>query len=103
MNFSSLHFSKNIGVVVVVGALVLAGISYLFFRNDTPEGVVSIAGAPTSQSEATFVTLAGQLDSIVFNTDILSDPRFTSLRDIHTAVFPEATGRTDPFAPLGQR
>lgn len=103
MNFSSFNFSKSIGLVVIIGLLILAFVGYMMVRDNAAEDVVVIVEGPVSESEATFVILAGQLDSIVFDTAILSDRRFTSLRDIHTAILPESLGRIDPFAPVGRR
>lgn len=58
------------------------------------------ASAPTSEAEAVFVNLTSQLGTLSYDTSILSDPRFTSLVDLHTAVLPEQQGRKDPFAPF---
>ncbi len=104
MNTNGFHISQTASILVIAGILVAGAVAYMMMSNSTPPaGTVSITGGPATESEATFVTLAGQLDSIVFNTAILSDARFLSLQDIHTAVLPEAVGRPDPFAPLGKR
>lgn len=88
-----------VGVVVVVA--VFAGI-FLFFSGSTPSDTAVIAnGAPASDAEVTFSNLSSELDSITFNTTVLSDPRFQALVDIHTAILPETSGRSDPFAPIG--
>ncbi|HEX5774949.1 MAG TPA: hypothetical protein VFY28_03260 [Candidatus Paceibacterota bacterium] len=103
MNFSSFNFSKSVGIVVVIGLLILAFVAYMMVRGKASEGTVIITDGPVSESEATFVTLAGELDSIVFDTGILADARFLALQDIHTAILPETLGRLDPFAPAGRR
>jgi len=41
----------------------------------------------------------GELGPISFNTGIFTDPHFTALVDIATAVAPETFGRQDPLAP----
>lgn len=101
MNTNSFHISRTVGILIAVAVVIIIAISYLVIRKPD-EGTVSIIGAPASESEANFVQLAGQLDSITFDTRILTDPRFTSLVDIHTAILPEQLGRTDPFAPIGR-
>ncbi|MDR3547771.1 MAG: hypothetical protein P4M11_05820 [Candidatus Pacebacteria bacterium] len=88
-------------LIVLALAVVLAAAYLMFFNtNGTTTAVSSGSGAPTSQAEVSFLNLSGQIEPITFDTSILSDSRFTSLVDIHTAILPEATGRKDPFAPL---
>lgn len=93
---------KNI-LTFLAAALVIAGGFYYFFfvASDSDETVLP-SGAPASQAEISFIALVGQLDPIAFDTSIFSNPRFTQLVDIHTAVLPEPQGRTDPFGPLGR-
>ena len=95
--------SKTKIIVAVLGIAVLLGAVYLlFFNNSSNTSAVSQSGgAPTSPAQASFLDLSSQIEPITFDTSILSDPRFTSLVDLHTAILPEAAGRKDPFAPLG--
>lgn len=86
-----------IAIVIGIGLLLAAGY-FLFMR--APQEAPLTSSEPTSPAELTFVNLASQLEPLGFNTGILSDPRFTSLVDIHTAIVPEPAGRRDPFAPL---
>jgi flagellar basal body-associated protein FliL len=89
-------------IIVALGIVVILGAVYVtFFNTSSDSSAVTASGAPASQAEVTFLNLASQLNPIVFDTSILSDPRFTSLVDIHTSVVPEVTGRTDPFASIG--
>ena len=88
-------------VIVILGILVPA----YFLISSTPatsSDAVVTASVPTSDAEAQFVNLSAQLVPLTFDTTILTDPRFTSLVDLHTVVLPEATGRRDPFAPFGK-
>ncbi len=90
--------NKNTIIAIVIGVVVLAAAAYmLFFNGDTN---VVTEGIPVTPAETTFVNLAAQLEPLGFDTSILSDPRFTALQDIHTAIVPEASGRKDPFAPI---
>lgn len=82
-------------VVVVIGAAAY----YMWGRpNTTP--VVTADMQPQSASEATFLGLATELDTVSFESSIFSDPRFTVLKDIHTTVVAEPVGRRDPFGGL---
>jgi hypothetical protein len=100
MNTNGFQISRTIIILIVLGVLVLLAVSYLLVRTKEDPGTVSVTGIPATATEANFITLASQLDGIVFDTSVLVDPRFLSLQDIHTAVLPESAGRPDPFAPL---
>ncbi len=95
----ALSKKKNIiiaAVVVVLGVVVY----FVWLRPEPVENISIDSFGPTGQAQATFLTLAAQLQPIAFNASVLEDPRFLSLVDIKTAILPEASGRTDPFAPL---
>jgi phosphatidylserine synthase len=93
--------STRVKIIIAVLVIAILGvIAYLVFfntNNDTT-AVSTGSGAPASAAEVTFLNLASQINPITFDTTIFSDPRFTALVDIHTAILPEATGRTDPFS-----
>ena len=99
MNLNSLHISRTVAVVIVLALIVIAAIAYTLMGSGTDE-TITVSDPATTQSEANFITLASELDSIVFDASIISDPRFTSLVNIHTAITPEPVGRNDPFSPL---
>ncbi|MBU1293075.1 hypothetical protein KJ819_03365 [Patescibacteria group bacterium] len=92
---------KNL-TYIAVGIVVLGAVAY-FFMGRTPEidTITTDSAVPTSEAQSTFLLLAAQLDPISFSPKVLNDPRFLQLQDIHTLIVPEASGRTDPFAPLG--
>ncbi|HYF28751.1 MAG TPA: hypothetical protein VEA36_00085 [Candidatus Paceibacterota bacterium] len=98
MNLNALHISKTVAVLIILGIIVAAAIAFTLMKGDEPEETVTVSGDSTSTAEANFVSLATELDSIVFDTAILSDPRFLALENIHTAITPEPQGRTDPFS-----
>ena len=102
-----MQFSSRTISFLAVAFIVLSGIAYLLFSKHpsapAPSAsavVPSDGSAPKSSAELTFLNLASQLDTISFDTTVLSDPRFLALVDIRTAILPEATGRIDPFATL---
>lgn len=102
MNTNAFHISRTVGVVIAFVIVLGGAIFYMTTRTPSTDETVLTTDGPASQSEATFVMLATQLDSIAFDTSVLNDPRFLILTDIHTAVTPENSGRNDPFAPLGR-
>lgn len=91
-------------MISVFGAFTLLGVSYLlFFNNNTANSsAVEQDTAAASDAEVVFLNLSTQLNSITFDTKVLSDPRFAALTDIHTAILPESEGKRDPFGTIGQ-
>ena len=88
-------------IFLLVATLVVAGgLYWYFFSGRGGEGGALTAGSPTSQAQAQFEILIGQLGPITFDLTILSDPRFLGLTDLSTPVEPEVIGRKDPFAPI---
>ena len=73
---------------------------FLWFSRPATPDISYVDGGPSSEAQASFLTLAAQLEPIGFDASILSDPRFTALVDIKTAILPEPGGRPDPFSPL---
>lgn len=87
-------------IAICIGLLIPA--YFLISGTSTPSEADVTASAPTSEAEAVFVNLTSQLGTLSYDTSILSDPRFTSLVDLHTTVLPEQQGRKDPFAPFSK-
>lgn len=95
--------SRSTLVFVLCLVIVAGGLGYYFFFFNSSSGAALTTSTGTaSDAELSFITLVSKLDPIVFDTSVLSDPRFTSRQDIRTAIVPETTGRKDPFAPIGQ-
>ncbi len=91
-------------LIIGVAALIvgLAVPAYFLFSGSSGNSGVVQPSIPTSEAEATFLSLTSQLTPLSFNTGILTDPRFMALVDLHTAIIPEQTGKKDPFAALGR-
>lgn len=90
---------KNISIIAIV--IVLGGGAAYFLMGNKDSGeVVTLVGAPTSVAQAKFLGLASELDTVTFDVSIFKDPRFLGLKDIHTNVVAEPSGRKDPFASL---
>lgn len=87
-------------ILIVLGIIVLAGAAYMLFAKGDTTSVITQTGTPGTEAESAFLALTAEIGSIRFDTTIFTDPRFAVLRDIRTAIVPEAAGRPDPFAPL---
>lgn len=95
--------SRNSIIFIVCLVIVAGGLGYyFFFFNSSSDAALTTSPGAASDAELSFIALVSQLEPIVFDTSILSDPRFTSREDIRTAIIPESSGRKDPFAPLGR-
>ncbi|MEK7510750.1 MAG: hypothetical protein AAB582_00740 [Patescibacteria group bacterium] len=101
MNLNSLHISRTVAIGIILAIVVIAAIAYTLMNDGTDE-TITVSDPATTESEANFITLASELDSIAFDASVLSDPRFTSLVNINTAITPEPVGRSNPFSPIGR-
>ncbi len=94
-------FLKKKSILIALAVVVLGAVAYfVWMRGGDDASITTMSDGPASAAQATFLTLASRLNSVEFDTNVLTDPRFTSLIDIKTAILPEAAGRKDPFAPL---
>ena len=84
---------------IVVAALIVIG-GIFWYSSSSEEGppisTFSEPGAPGNQ----FLELTRKLKSVKFPDTVFRNPRFEALIDITTPIMQEATGRTDPFAPI---
>ena len=87
-------------VIILLVTLAIAGGAYWYFFVGTGNDTALIASTTDNPAQEQFKSLASEMKSISFDTDIFSDPRFTSLTDIETPVTSETKGRVDPFAPF---
>lgn len=92
--------AKNKGIIIGLGTVILIAVVYLIFFDQGPTADLTSSSTTGSPAELYFVNLSQELSDISFDTTVLNDPRFAALTDIRTAILPENTGRTDPFAPI---
>lgn len=90
----------NTIILIIITLFVAAG-AYWYFFTDTGNKPPLTVLSSVSQSQTRFQTLVSELQTVSFNTEIFSDPRFTALVDLATPISPETAGRLDPFAPVG--
>jgi hypothetical protein len=90
---------SNIINLIILSLIIAAGAYWYFFAGTGNQATLtqsSLGG--TAQNE--FPIPVSELQSLSFDTSIFSDPKFTALVDITTAVQPEPVGRADPFAVI---
>jgi flagellar basal body-associated protein FliL len=91
--------SSIISTIIVV--IVLAAGAYWYFFVGTGNQAPLTTSAPSGNAAQTqFQALVSELQPISFNTTIFSDPKFSALVNLATAITPEPAGRLDPFAPV---
>lgn len=91
--------SRTNVLLIVLGLIVVGAAAYMLLaKGDAAPAVSTTEGG--SETESAFLALTAEIGAITFDTDIFTDPRFATLRDIRTVILPETAGRTDPFAPL---
>lgn len=90
---------SNSTAIIITTLVIAAGLYWYFFTGTGSQPPLSM-GAVQNQSQAQFSTLASQLQSITFDTTVLSDPHFAALSDLATPIIPETSGRLDPFAVI---
>jgi hypothetical protein len=88
-------------IAIVVALLLLGAAAFLLFGQDSLSSSTTAEAGPASGAQQTFINLTAKIDPVAFDTSILDDARFKNLQDIRTTILPEASGRPDPFAPLG--
>ncbi len=85
---------------IILSTLVISGIGYVLFNTFT--GDLPAEGVPVVELVGQEVLiLADQLESVNINKTIFSSPLFTSLSDISVQIVEEPTGRSNPFANVG--
>ena len=88
-------------IILIVVLLVLGGGGYLWYQSrQTVSSEISEIDTAIVKLEARMAEIR-QLKTITLDTSVLSDPFFTSLRDITGATTSVAEpGRNNPFAPF---
>lgn len=96
---SSLLRNKLVLAILVV--VVLGGAWYGLSSSGSsgPPAALTSSGSDTS-GDSSIVSSLLALQAITLSGTILSNPAFVSLKDFTTAIVPEPTGRSDPFAPI---
>lgn len=91
---------KNKPLMIGLGVVALLAVGYFLFSGSSSDVANVTTGVATSPAELYFINLAGELETVEFDTSVLSDARFIALTDISTNIVPGKPGRPDPFAPI---
>ncbi len=91
--------SRTNVLLIVLGLIVLGAAAYMLLAKGEAAPAISETDGE-NETESAFLALTAEIGAITFDTDVFTDPRFATLRDIRTVILPETAGRTDPFAPL---
>ena len=92
------NHSNSVPLIIAI-LVIAAGIYWYFFTGTGNQPPLTVVESGDSV-QTRFQVLTGELGPISFDTSIFSDPRFNALVDLTTPIFPEASGRPDPFAPI---
>lgn len=71
---------------------------YLWTTSGSTPLLSESQASPVSQE---LIATLGKLHTITLDQTVFSDPVFVSLNDFGVTIPPEATGRRNPFAPVG--
>ncbi len=90
-------------LIITLLVLVIIGFfGYSIFFNTTPDASdLDIATLASNVENQDILTLADKLRAVTFDQSIFTSNLFLGLVDYETVLYPEAQGRTNPFAPIG--
>lgn len=89
---------RVLGGVALVAVLFLGYYLWSGAGSDTPLLSDSQGASPLSQE---LLATLSKLHTIKLDPAVFSDPVFVSLTDFGVTIPPEASGRRNPFAPIG--
>lgn len=89
--------AKNLGAIIG-GVLLLVG---LFAYNALTSGVADTT-PPAESAGADLVKISDNISRATLSRDVFSTTGYRLLSDWSKPLLPEPTGRTNPFAPIGQ-
>src|SRR5574343_385508 len=101
-----MHLTQQQKLIVAIGIFALSGfILYsTFFKSSSPVVTSTIAedGTIVVPSEnQDIIDLANKFETISVNVELFSSTLFLNLRDLETPLYPEISGRPNPFSGLG--
>lgn len=90
--------SSTLLLIIITLSIIAGAYWYVSIRGADQAPLTATASQSATQTQ--FQALVSKLGTISFRTTIFSDPKFSSLVDLTTPITPEASGRSDPFAPV---
>ncbi len=94
---------KNLKNIIIIAIIIIAAFAvYSFFFTGKQDAALSQSAPSKDENvDQDLITLLLQLKAIKLDDSFFSNITFKSLQDFSQELVPEATGRTNPFAPLG--
>src|ERR1039458_6209532 len=107
MKNKSSSSNKNTIIIGVILVVVLAGVWYFYSKGSSSPSTSQLVsttpnGTAGASVGANVLTILNNVSSINIDTNFFSAPAFQSLVDYSIMVPPQAVGRNNPFAPVGQ-
>jgi RsiW-degrading membrane proteinase PrsW (M82 family) len=100
--------NKNTIIVGIVLVVILAGVWYFYSRGSSAPSTSQVVSSTPDANSATdavgtnVLSILNSVSSIHIDSGFFSTPAYQSLVDYSIVVPPQAVGRNNPFAPVGQ-
>jgi RsiW-degrading membrane proteinase PrsW (M82 family) len=108
MKNKSSSSNKNTVIIGIILVVVLAGVWYFYSKGNSAPSTSQLVSSTSGTSAATaavgdnVLTMLNNVSSIHIDSNFFSTPAYQSLVDYSIVVPPQAVGRQNPFAPVGQ-
>jgi len=86
---------KSLSAILILIIVAFIAYEYLYAAPPAPSADSTAVGADV-------LSLAGKIGTISLDQSLFSNPLFAGLKDDSAPLSPEAQGRDNPFAPIGQ-
>ena len=88
-----------ISLIIVVG---LVAFWYLGKNSSDTSSSLTLDAQTTDSADAKYIyTILQQMAQVTLDDSIFSNPNFQNLKDNTVSLSPQASGRSNPFAPIG--
>jgi hypothetical protein len=94
-------FFKN-NKMTLGGGVALLLLVWVYFTYFGGGGTEPLSSPDTTAISGDLLVTLGSLHTIKLDNSLFSDPVFVSLSDFGVSLPPQAAGRRNPFAPVGQ-
>ena len=92
---------NNIITIVLIIAIGMVAFWYLT-KTDTSTSYLATDAKTTNSTDAKYIyTILQKMAQVTLDDSIFSNPSFQNLKDNTVLFSPQASGRSNPFAPVG--
>ncbi len=92
---------KKIFIILIIILAILGVFWYLGSTNNAGGSLSTSVSAPQSADAKNIYSLLQKMNQVSLNDSIFSDPIFAALKDNTVTLSPQASGRNNPFSPVG--